>query len=169
MPGKAKALPLAVLFVGSGLLTYQIYYWVAKIGNDDTQLFYQLLTGLPFGIACSLRFMRPSKWAIPAVVLDCVTWVVAYRVTLAASGANVFLGAELGGFLGGLGVTAATGLGCRSLYTFRTLGVGALLGGLAALPFSLVLNGSEHEAMILAFAFPLWQVIVGIWINAAQR
>jgi hypothetical protein len=155
---------LAVLFLGSGLLTYQIYYWVAKT-SYDYQLILQLLTGLPFGVVCGLRFVRPRKWLALAVLLDCITWVAAYRFGLALSPSlNPFAGMALAGLVGGLGVMASTGLGCRILYSRQPFAGAALIGGIAGIPFGLVLNRSAQENLILAMAFPLWQVAIGLWI-----
>jgi hypothetical protein len=155
----------AILFTGSGLITYQVYYWVARSVPDEYQMVAQLLTGLPFGVACSVRFMRPEKWVKLAVLLDSVTWVAAYRLGLPLSGnLNPYVGMAVAGLLGALGVTASTGLGCRSLYSRRALGGAALLGAIAGTPFGLILNRTQHEAIILAISFPLWQVVVGLWI-----
>lgn len=155
----------AVLFVGSGLLTYQVYYWVAKSGADQSQLLWQLLTGIPFGVACSLRFMHPRKWIALAVFLDCLTWVAAFRLGLVFAGnINPFLGMAIAGLVGALGVTASTGLGFRVLYRRRALTGAALVGAIAGAPFGFSLNRSGHESLILAFCFPLWQVAVGLWI-----
>jgi hypothetical protein len=155
---------LAVLFVGSGLLTYQIYRWISK-NKDDYQFVYQLVTGLPFGMACSFRLMGQRKWIVPTVILDCITWVVAYRLGLALAGSvNPYPGMAIAGMVGGLGVTLATGLGRRTLYSWRTFAGAALVGAIAGLPFGLVLNRSAKEDLILAICFPLWQIAVGMWI-----
>jgi hypothetical protein len=169
VPRTLRALLLAVLFVGSGLLTYQIYYWVART-SDQFQLALQLLTGLPFGLACSLRFVRPQKkWMALAVFLDCVTWVAAFRLGIAFAGnLNPYVGMSLAGLVGGLGVTLATGLGCRTLYAGRTLAGAALAGAVAGAPFGLVLDRSIHENLVLAISFPLWQAAVGLWIGVSS-
>jgi hypothetical protein len=155
---------LAVFFVGSGLLTYQVYYWVSKTGTDEYELALQLLTGLPFALACTLRFVRPRRWTVLAVFLDCVTWVVAFRLGLALLKVNPYFGMALAGAVGALGVMASTGLGCRVLWSRRTLAIAALVGAIAGAPFGLILNRSQQENLILAISFPLWQVAVGMWI-----
>ena len=167
MPRTTKAMLLAVLFVGSGLLTYQVYYWVSKTSADEYQLALQLLTGLPFGIACSLRFVRPRRWATLAVLLDCMIWVAAFRLGLALLNINPYFGMALAGALGAIGVTASTGLGCRVLWSRRTLAIVALVGAIAGAPFGLIMNRSRQENLILAISFPLWQVAVGmcIWMS----
>jgi hypothetical protein len=156
---------LAVLFAGTGLLTYQLYSWIAKHGRDEFQLALQLLTGIPFGAACSLRFMTERKWAPAGVVLDCIVWVAAYRLGLGLAGVNPFFSTALAGLIGGIGVTASTGLGLRSIYSRRNLAVAGLVGAIAGLPFGLILDRSAQEDLILAIAFPLWQVAVGICIG----
>jgi hypothetical protein len=164
VPARREAIWPTVLFIGSGLLTYQIYYWIAN--PDRFPLVMQLLTGIPFGLACSVRFIRSRKWIPLAVLLDSATWVAAYRLGLPLAGnLNPYAGMAVAGILGGLGVTASTGLGCRSLYTRRALGGAALVGAIAGLPFGLLLNRSGQEALILAISFPLWQVAVGLWIG----
>ena len=156
---------LATLFAGSGLLTYQVYSWVAKTGTDDLQLWLQLLTGLPFAVACSLRFMRPLQRAGTGILLDAITWVVAFRLGVALAGMMYPpLGLAIAGLVGALGVVAATGIGCSRLYSRRTLTGAALIGALAGSPFGLIVNRSEQENMILAICFPLWQIAVGLWI-----
>jgi hypothetical protein len=165
-----KALLLAVLFVGSGLLTFQIYTWTAKAGTDDTQLWLQLVTGLPFGVACSLRFMRERKWVSLGVALDCVTWVAAFRLALALAGhSSPYFGMAVAGMVGAIGVLAATGLGQRGIYRGVNFAWAGLIGGIAGLPFGLILNRSAQETMILALAFPLWQVAVGLSIARASE
>ncbi len=151
--------------MGSGLLTYQVYYWVAKSGSEDSQTLRQLLTGIPFGVACSLRFFGVRKWIAPAVFLDCVTWVVAFRLGLALSPSlNPFFAMAVAGLVGAVGVSASTGLGCRALYTRQALASAALVGAIAGVPFGLALNSSAQENLILAISFPLWQVAVGMWL-----
>jgi hypothetical protein len=161
-----RAMLLAVLFIGSGLLTYQIYYWVAKSGSDSTQMLRQLLTGLPFGAACSLRFMQVRKWIVPAIMLDCVAWVLAFRLGLALSGnANPYLGMGMAGVAGAVIVTVAGGFSCRRLYARRVMIGSAVAGALPGALFGLVLTQPGHENLILALCFPLWQVVVGLWIG----
>jgi hypothetical protein len=163
--GTLRATLLALFFLGSGLLTFQIYSWIAKTGPDEYQLVLQLLTGVPFGAACTLRFVRPGKWALPVLLLDCLTWVAAYRLALSLSGLNAFAVTALAGAAGAVGVTASTGIGCRVLYSKRTLATAALIGAIAGWPFGLILDRSAQQDMILALAFPLWQVAVGLWIG----
>jgi hypothetical protein len=155
---------LAVLFLGSGLLTYQAFYWVATSGVEDWQIALQLLTGIPFGAVCSFRFVRPRSWFALTLGLDCAVWVAAYRVGVGLSGFNPYLGMALAGLLGGLGVTLSTGLGCRILYSRRTVAIAGLVGAVAGAPFGLVFGRSDQENIILAICFPLWQVVVGMWI-----
>jgi hypothetical protein len=157
---------LAVLFIGTGLLTYQIYYWVAKAA-DQYQVVLQFLPGLPFGVACSLRFVRPGKRIPLAILLDCVTWFIAFRLGLLSAGDNVnpYAVTAAAGMVGALGVTTSTGLGCSSLHSHRTLIGAAALGAITGAPFGLVVNRSPQENLILAISFPLWQVAVGLWIG----
>lgn len=155
----------AVLFVGTGLLTYQVYYWVARSVPDEFQLAAQLLTGIPFGLACSLRFVRPRRWVPLTVLLGCVTWVAAYRIGLQLAGNPVpFAGMALAGLTGALGVTLSTGVGCRTLYRLPALIGAALAGAITGAPFGMVINHSNQENLILAISFPLWQIAVGSWI-----
>ena len=153
-----RAIVLAILFIGSGLLTYQIYYWVAKSGSDDTQMLRQLMTGVPFGAACSVRFLRDRRWILPAILLDCVAWILAFRLGLALSGnLNPYFGMAVAGALGGSLVALATGR--------RGAVAGAALTGAAAgALFGLGLTHPQHEILVLALCFPLWQVAVGLWI-----
>ena len=159
-----RAIMLAVLFVGSGLLTYQIYYWVAKSGSEDTQMLRQLMTGVPFGVACSLRFLRNRKWILPAILLDCVAWILAFRLGLALSGnVNPYFGMAMAGALGGTLVALATGR--------RTaVAAAALTGAAAGALFGLGLTHPQREILVLALCFPLWQVAVGlsIWFNCTR-
>jgi hypothetical protein len=153
-----RAILLAVLFLGSGLLTFQIYYWVAKSGSEDTQMLRQLLTGLPFGAVCSLRFLRDRKWIVPAMLLDCVAWIVAFRLGLALSGnVNTYVGMAVAGAVGASLVALATG-------QRRAIGGATLTGAFAGMLFGLALTHPQHEILVLAFCFPLWQVAVGLWI-----
>lgn len=152
----------AALFVATGLLTYLIQSWIADHVGDKWQLFAQLLTGMPFGVAL---LSRARKQPI-TVLLDGVAWVAAYRLAVAVAGVNSFLGTAVGGAVGALCVTAATGLGCRSLYSLRALTGAAFLGAVFGLPFGLIATLPDQQTTwIIAGSFPLWQVAVGQWID----
>lgn len=157
---------LAILFAGSGLLTYQIYYQVAKSEPNGLQLWLQFFTGLPFAVACSLRLMRPWKWTVPGVLLDAATWMLAYRIGVGLVG-SIYppLAMAIAGLVGALGVTASTGLARHPLFSRSTLLGSALIGALFGAPFGLVVNRSDYENTILAICFPLWQIALGVWLG----
>ena len=166
MRSTLKALILGMLFLGTGLLTYQIYSFVGK-ASDTYQFVLQFLPGLPFGIACSLRFMHPRTRIFWAVLLDCIAWDVAFRIGLTAAGDHMipYVNTLVAGIVGALGVTAATGLACKPCLTRRVLIGSAVAGALGGIPFGLVVGRSPQENLILAMSFPLWQVLVGLWIG----
>jgi hypothetical protein len=161
----ARAMLIAVLFAGSGLMTYQFYYQVAKIASDDLQTWMQLFTGLPFAMACSLRLMTKRTWMPLAVALDCFSWLIAWRLGMALAGRMVpEIALAISGLTGAVGVTLSTGLGARVLYDRKTLLGSAVLGALTGAPFGLIVNRSALENTILAISFPLWQIAVGLWL-----
>jgi len=156
-----QAMLLATFFAGSGLLTFQIYHLASKTGNDALQF----LPGLPFAAACSFRFMRPRIRALLGLVLSCGVWVVAFRIgTVFSMKMHPIAALAIAGLIGAVGVTAATGIGCRSLFSPPSLAGAALLGAMTGAPFGLIPGNSQQENLILAISFPLWQIAVGLWL-----
>jgi len=161
-----KALWLAALFIASGLLTCTIYLIKYDV-PDHYYLWLQLQTGLPFALACSLLWVRPARWIPAAVLIDCVIWVAAlyigvYLTFKVYSGVNTLLA----GLLGGVGLTLATSLGCRSLLNRRTLLGAAFLGAVAGIPFGFSQGRSSRETMIFLVSFPIWQLAIGMWLHS---
>jgi len=156
-----QAMLLATFFAGSGLLTFQIYHLASKTGNDALQF----VPGLPFAAACSFRFMRPRVRAFLGLLLSCGMWVVAFRIgTVFSMKMEPVAALAIAGLVGALGVTAATGIGCRSLYSRTSLLGAAILGAITGAPFGLIPGNSQQENLILALSFPLWQVAIGLWL-----
>ncbi len=163
---------VAGLLIGSGVLTRSVYAWVAKSADSGSQDFIwsELVVGLPFAVVTGILWIRPAAWIPVAAFLDCVTWLGAYRVALFLAGQlNPYIGMAVGGLVGALGVTAATGLGCRSLYRARCIFGAALAGAVAGVPFGLAVNRSGYENTILFVSFPLWQVVVGVWLYRSRQ
>ena len=152
----------AVVYLVAGLATFGIHFAITNLVPDQWQTLAQLVTGLPFALALC-RYT--PKNAVLCVILDCVTWVAAYRLALWLAGVNAYFGTAAGGALGGLCVTATTGL--RSL---RVLILAALVGALAGAPFGLVgTQPDTYTTLILVICFPIWQIAVGLSIDRHAR
>src|SRR4051812_22006279 len=112
-----QATLLATFFAGSGLLTFQIYLLASKTGNDALQF----VPGLPFAAACSFRFMRPRARALLALLISGGVWLPAFRLgPFLPMKIDPIPPLAIAGLVGALGVTAVTGIGCRTLYSRKS-------------------------------------------------
>jgi len=171
---------VAVLFLGSGYLTYWMYSWTEAhyhIHTFTTDAFYELWIGLPFAILSVALWVRPkariSLVVASVILLDCVAWALAHWTALYLSWLpNGYVNMAIAGFVGGLGVTLATGLGCARLRSFSCRAGGAVVGAIAAIPFGQLVDASAHKGIVysphdqtvLAVSFPVWQIAVGLWL-----
>jgi len=73
----------------------------------------------------------------------------------------------VGGALGGLGITLSCAVQYRQLLSRLRLIGGALVGGLAALPFSsLVAPFGQPDRHRVVLAFAIWEAAVGTYLYA---
>ena len=170
--GVARWLFGAALFAASGFLTYELYASGEQSSRPHdlfTDAWYELRTGLPFGIVTAALWARPIAWIVPIVLLDCGAWFAAYYVAIglwARVGAYPAMAAA--GFVGAFLVVLFTGLGCRKLWSLKPLFEVALVGAVAGIPFALLSSGSSTPNLtVLAWTFPLWQVAVGAWMRVS--
>jgi hypothetical protein len=158
-----------VLFAASGILTYQLYVWGEQgshAHNIVTDTWYELRTGLPFGILSATLFVRPLKRFPWIAFLDCFAWFAAYYTAIALwSRIGSYGSMAVAGFVGALAVAFFTGLARRELWTRRSLFQIALVGGAAGMPFAIA-PSSTPNLNVLTWTFPLWQIAVGAWLYA---
>jgi hypothetical protein len=153
-----------ILFLASGLATFGVYFLTSKAIDS---LLTETVPGLPFAVACSLLWVRPSRRIPLTVVLNCLSWLGALRLALFLSSVNEYLGMAVAGLLGAASLAAFTGFGHRSFWSARILGGSGVVGAIAALPFALVFANSAYETPILLVSFPIWQMAVGLWLWTA--
>jgi hypothetical protein len=132
-----------------------------------------LVYPLAFPLLCALLFMRTRK-AFLACPLMIATGLVAAAVTayliLAALMLHISSDAIpvlVGGATCGVGVTLSCAVPYRQLLSRSRLLGAALVGGLAALPFSsLVAPFGRPDPRLVVLAFAIWEAAVGTYLYA---
>ena len=125
MPGSAPREPvvLVAFLAVCGALSY--FLFAARNARDFP-------AGIPFGLLAAYLFVRSWKLWIIAVVLIDLVWIASERAavfSIADHNADYYPGMAGAGLLGGLGVAASTGLGCRALLSLRSLAGASGAGG----------------------------------------
>jgi len=132
-----------------------------------------LVYPLSFPLLCALLFMRTRRAFLACPLMIAAEFVAVY-VTVCLGFAAMGLKIEswaipvfAGGATGGVGVT----LSCAVLYTQllsrSRLLVAALVGGLAALPFSAVaIPFGRPDQRLVTLAFAIWEAAVGTYLYA---
>jgi hypothetical protein len=169
-----RAIPVALLFAASGWLTYWLYITGERSAHAHdflTDTWFYLRTGLPFAIASTALWVRPAPWMPLIALLDCVAWFAAYWVAIFLwPRAGTFPGMAVAGMVGAVGVTLFTGLACRRLWSSRWLLRAAIAGAVAGLPFALFSStDSTPNQNVLVWAFPLWQLVLGVGFYLTDR
>ena len=132
-----------------------------------------LVLPLSFPLLCALLLMRTRKafLACPlmiAAVLVAAT-VTAYLIlaTLMFHISSLVIPVLAGGALGGAGITLSCAVQYRQLLSRSRLLGAAVVGGVAALPFSpLVAPFGRPDPRLVALAFAIWEAAVGTYLYA---
>lgn len=132
-----------------------------------------LVYPLSLPLLCALLFMRTRKafLAYPLMVAaELVAATVTAYLILAALVFHIssfVIPVLAGGALGGGGLTLSCAVQHRQLLSRSRLLGAALVGGLAALPFStLVAPFGRPDPRLVALAFAIWEAAVGTYLFA---
>jgi uncharacterized membrane protein len=154
-----KLILAAVLFAGAGVLSELL------MDTALTKTFLGVAPAvLPFAILAAILCVRPAIRMPVVAVLLCLVWACAFWVALALDRQIPHANMYAAGLVGGLGVGAATAIGCRKLVNARPLLLLAAAGAIAAMPFQFPFFGSDW--MNMAGAFAIWQAVVGTLLYA---
>ena len=154
----------ALLFGVCGAVSSQLI----NLDGWSTWGFY--LLPIPFGILAAWLCVESIVPGIALVILDAAVWQLAYRMArwLATDGPTVqrIAAMYLAGLVGGLGVSLATALCQRRVPPMRSVGMGALAGGVCGLPFAWWVIAGDHvplpEWAFITLCFAIWQAAVGV-------
>ena len=158
---------VAALFAGCGAGS-ALFVW--RYGHLAAS---GLVYPLSFPLLCALLFMRTRK-----ALLACPLMIAAELVAAAAAAYLILVALVLhilsdaipvlvGGALGGLGITLSCAVQYRQLLSRSRLIGAALIGGLAALPFSsLVAPFGRPDPRLVVLAFAIWEAAVGTYLYA---
>ncbi len=154
MSRTGKLLLAAVLFAAAGVLSELI------LGTGISDWFLGVAPGvIPFAILAAVLCVRPKLRMVITAILICAVWAGAFWVAVALDQRTPHANMFVAGFLGGLGVAVATGIGCRNLFRARPLLMLAAAGAVAAIPFQW--PGFTEGDVGMAVAFAIWQGVVG--------
>jgi hypothetical protein len=164
MPQAALRNPIvvAILFALSGLMTFGLL-------NTWNPGFY--IGGVTFGLLAVILFARPGWMWLVIIALINVVWIAAWRnavFLITNLGWNSYAGMIVSGIIGGIGVTAAAGIGRRSLLAMQPMLVVAVAGAIASLPFGWWEQKNTDSA--LPWCFAIWQCVAGVtlWACASR-
>jgi len=158
---------VAALFAGCGAGS-ALFVW--RYGHLAAS---GLVYPLSFPLLCALLFMRTRR-AFLACPLMIAAEIVAVYVTvclgLAAMGLRIeswAIPVFVGGATGGVGVTLSCAVPYRQVLSRSRLLGAALVGGLAALPFSAVaIPFGRPDQRLAVLAFAIWEAAVGTYLYA---
>jgi predicted neutral ceramidase superfamily lipid hydrolase len=157
-----KLILAAVLFAGTGALTDVL------AGTWLTKTFLGVAPAvLPFAILAAILCVRPVLRMPLVAILICAVWAGAFWLAVALDRGDSYLNMFAAGLVGGLGVAAATAIGCRRLIHLRSVCLLAAAGTLAAAPFHWRVLPQDDAAMICAFV--IWQCAVGTLLYALSE
>jgi hypothetical protein len=157
-----KLIIAALLFAGAGALTELL------AGTPLTKTFLGVAPAvLPFAILATLLCVRPALLMPLVVILICAVWAGAFWLAVALDRGDSYLNMFVAGLAGGLGVAAATAIGCRRLIHIKSFCLLASAGTLAAAPFHWQVFPQDDAAMFCAFA--IWQSLVGTLLYALSE
>jgi hypothetical protein len=153
---------VAVLFAVAGALSELL------AGAPITKTFLGVAPAvLPFAILAAALCVRPVLRMPLVAVLICAVWAGAFWLAVALDRGDSYLNMFAAGLAGGLGVAAATAIGCRRLIHIKSVCLLAAAGTLAAAPFHWRVLPQDDAAMICAFA--IWQCAVGTLLYALSE
>jgi hypothetical protein len=159
---RRKLIFAAVGFAGAGVVTELL------MDTAFTKTFLGVAPAvLPFAILAVVLCVRPAVLMPVAAILQCLVWAGAFWVAVALDRGSPHLNMCAAGFVGGLGVAAATAIGCRRLLHIRPVLLLAAAGAVAAVLFQLPMF--TGNGMGMAWAFAIWQCAVGTLLVAMSR
>ncbi len=132
-----------------------------------------LVYPLSFPLLCALLLMRtrkaflayPLMIAAELVAAAAATYLILIALVLHIS--SDVIPVLVGGALGGLGISLSCAVQYRQLLSRPRLIGAALIGGLAALPFSsLVAPFGQPDPRLVVLAFAIWEAAVGTYLYA---
>jgi hypothetical protein len=155
MANSTKLGGIALLFAITGAAS-------SFIAGGET--FRSYLIGIPFGIlAAYLIGGTPKKIVVTAALISLV-WIVAFYTALELDRLhNTYLGMCMAGLVGGAGVLLSIQIGGAKPIFWKTVGIGALIGAVAAIPFCW--NYASSDTPWGQFA--IWQAAVGTYVYLA--
>ncbi|MGA3026965.1 MAG: hypothetical protein ABSF98_19585 [Bryobacteraceae bacterium] len=158
-----KLILAAVLFVGAGVLSELL------MDTALTKTFLGVAPAvLPFAVLAAILCVRPALLMPVVAILHCLVWAGAFWVAVALDRGTPHANMCAAGLVGGLGVAAATAIGCRKLIRARPLLLLAGVGAVAAVPFQLPLFAEGSDAA-MAWPFAIWQAAVGTLLYAMSE
>jgi hypothetical protein len=162
-----EILVVAIFFALSGLASGLILSGSGSRSNgvDFSIPWNVYLVGVPFGLVSALVFSNSPRLAPALLVLNSAAWVAAFLSLLAVATANQYLAVCVPGFVGGVCVAAATGIGSGNPLRIRRIAIVALVGSVTGLAFFNGPDGGLPPWRIYA-DFALWQSAVGVTLYA---
>jgi hypothetical protein len=157
-----KLILAAALFACAGVLSELL------MDTRITKSFLGVAPGvLPFAILAAVLCVRPVMRMPIVAILHCLVWAGAFWVAVALDQRTPHANMIVAGFAGGLGVAAATAIGCRKLIQARPLLLVAAVGAVTAIPFQLPAFTEGDLGMAAAFA--VWQAAAGTLLYAMSE
>lgn len=123
------------------------------------------LVPIPFAVLCGVVCVRPWQRLLPAVLLVCLAWHLAFSVAIRGDqNSHAAIGMYLAGLVGGLVVGLGMAVGWGKGGWVRISAMTGAVGLVSAWPFTL--RWPEYG---MSLCFVVWQVSVGMCVYALAR
>ena len=146
--------------------------WSSRFFSEQSTDLMKCAPPVPFALLSVLLFLR-TPTGILSVPLSVIVWLAAYITAMwlgMGLGSDNYTPMCIGGGVGGLGLVLCAAVWRHWLFCRRYLVGGAVIGGLAALPFGLWLKGYRADMaegalrLPLQYSFAIWQGAIGTYL-----